>query len=362
MRGLRRDDGNVVIIVALMMTVLFGAAALSIDAGMMYTTHSQLQTGADAAAIAIAHECAEQAVANQPEACNGDTARAIAGDFLDLNVSGAGLDVPSFELVPEYDSRAGRITVTGTSDEPSVFARMLGVERQRTGATATARWGPLTAVDTVFSLALCRSEALVPDTEVTLMSVPSGEEPSPQWCDGAPDDQPMGWMTRIDGDNCSTKVTLLPADFLEIAPSDQPPPGFSCEDSISRLLGAIERDGTCALWLTAEECTEWQERRRTRVIAVYDASRSSGGAHPAHSLIGFRFTGARLGDREEHRGAPWGGVCDPEEDTLEIGERQCIRGEVTTFIPPDDGPIVDLSLLDAGGIPDTTVLDVRLVD
>jgi hypothetical protein len=45
-----------------------------------------------------------------------------------------------------------------------------------------------------------------------------------------------------------------------------------------------------------------------------------------------------------------------------MDELQCIRGWVTVYNPPEDGPIVDLSQLGLAGIEDTTVLDVRLVE
>ena len=80
-----RDEGAVLITVALMMTVLLGVGALVIDLGALYVEKRELQNGADAAALAIAQGCAA-----------GDCGApgAIAQQYVNLNardgVSGVG--------------------------------------------------------------------------------------------------------------------------------------------------------------------------------------------------------------------------------------------------------------------------------
>jgi len=53
---LRRDDGAVAVITALLMVALLGFAAVSVDVGANYAERRQLQNGADAAALAVAQE------------------------------------------------------------------------------------------------------------------------------------------------------------------------------------------------------------------------------------------------------------------------------------------------------------------
>ncbi len=56
---IRRDDAGAVIVwVALMMVVLLGMGALVIDVGQLYAERRELQNGADAAALAVAQDCA----------------------------------------------------------------------------------------------------------------------------------------------------------------------------------------------------------------------------------------------------------------------------------------------------------------
>lgn len=53
-----RDEGAVAVLTALLALVLFGMAALVVDAGAFYLEKRELQNGADAAAYAVAADCA----------------------------------------------------------------------------------------------------------------------------------------------------------------------------------------------------------------------------------------------------------------------------------------------------------------
>lgn len=189
-------------------------------------------------------------------------------------------------------------------------------------------------------------------------------------CDGAPNALPMGWLTPSDPGRCTTDVTLLPSTYLNVAPSDTPPATSECATAIDELMNDLDVRRWChTTWWRGYHCHEYgiePPEQRTRVLAVYDASQPSGGAYPSYSLIAFEFTGARLGDREEHGDSPWSSddsVCQASDDTYAMEDLQCIRGRVTNYEPPQDGPIIDPSqLLPSGIIDDTTVLDVRLVD
>ena len=73
---MRIEEGQMMIISALVMTALIGFAALSVDTGRIYMTKSSLQNASDAAALAGAHELPDNpagavSVANQYLANNG---------------------------------------------------------------------------------------------------------------------------------------------------------------------------------------------------------------------------------------------------------------------------------------------------
>ena len=348
MRGLNADDGNVVIIVALMMVTLLGAAALSIDAGMMYVRHSQVQTGADAAALAIATDCVQRLVADD-DPCNSDTADDVAGDYLDRNV--AGLDAPSIEsldFTSELEGRAGHIAVTGSTDEPAVFARMFDVERQRTAATATARWGPIIAAE-VFPLAVCRGALPDPGDDGLIVSdTRTGADPPTPPCDGDVSAQPLGWLSALDADTCSAEARTSPPTEVDIDASNDEPTDSQCEQELNELKDAVANGASAA--------------DRTRVLAVYDAGSNPGGPYSTYSLVAFEFTGIRWkAEVQSMAGSPdMPAPCDKVDDTFD--EVQCIRGAVNEWLPPGGGTLADLDDLLVPGVADTTVLDVRLVD
>lgn len=58
MRRMKGDDGTTAVLVALLSVAMFGFAALVIDVGVLYHERRQLQSGADAAALSVAHGCA----------------------------------------------------------------------------------------------------------------------------------------------------------------------------------------------------------------------------------------------------------------------------------------------------------------
>jgi len=68
MRRLRNDDGSIAIIVAIVMVVLLGMATLVVDVGRLYVERRQLQNGADAAALAVAVDCAHGSCAGSGSA------------------------------------------------------------------------------------------------------------------------------------------------------------------------------------------------------------------------------------------------------------------------------------------------------
>ncbi|WP_033345363.1 pilus assembly protein TadG-related protein [Catenuloplanes japonicus] len=89
-RPRRRDRGAVAVLVSMMITsgMVFGLGALTVDVGLIYAERAQLQTAADAAAIAVAKVCAMR----RPE-CNEDLMLLEGGRYARQNVKDAGVEV-----------------------------------------------------------------------------------------------------------------------------------------------------------------------------------------------------------------------------------------------------------------------------
>lgn len=167
MRRIARDDsGAVAVIVAILAVVLFGMAALVIDVGRLYEERRELQNGADAAALAIANECADTGSwpANSED---------IAATYADEN----SLDGVS-EVVSVTFASAGGISyvqvivATERADGGSVmaplFSAVLGDTGTRVSAAATSICRPGGFAPIAFSI--CELNTILGD----LPSIPGG--------------------------------------------------------------------------------------------------------------------------------------------------------------------------------------------
>ncbi|ATG51866.1 hypothetical protein CFK38_10275 [Brachybacterium vulturis] len=128
---LREERGASSAIVALFMVVILLVAAVVIDIAAMQLERQQLQTGADAAALAIAQDCA-----------HGDCgdAAATAESFVGANRTYGG-DDDTLSLAAIPDASSGTVTVRASSPSQHFFAPIIGIDESVVGASATARWG-----------------------------------------------------------------------------------------------------------------------------------------------------------------------------------------------------------------------------
>lgn len=339
MRRLSAERGSVTIIVALTLTTLLGAAAVVIDLGAATAEHRALQTGADAAAIAVAQGCVEALVDPTMPACATE-APTIAQTYFDANSTSA-VDV-DHTIEPVGADRFGRIAVDGTVAQQLIFAGMIESVPGPldVAAAAAARWGPVTETNDAFPLAVCDGALPGPGTGEHVLVVDPAATTPPAECHAAPHEDPFGWLPPNDPIACTTAVTLLPTPTsLAVGPVDPPPSAGDCDDRVDELFDAIAAVGS-----SVED--------RTRILPVYDAAAGVAGARPSYSLIAFEFTGARIGVREAHQGLT---------EACAAG-LHCIRGEVRYYSSPVDGPIADATTAVLPGIDDVTVLDVRLVE
>lgn len=165
-----RDEGVVLVWVALMLTVLLGVGAIVVDAGALYTERRQLQNGADAGALAVAQDLAEGNAID--EYGMADTyADANAGDDaanID-NVCGSGPGLDPCSTPPDgAASVSGYVQVTtstadtGGGDQVEfVFAPILDAANvgRTVDAAAVAAWGPTGAAATFpFTFSVCEFE------------------------------------------------------------------------------------------------------------------------------------------------------------------------------------------------------------
>ncbi len=135
-RRMRDETGAMTVIVAIMMTVVLGMAALVIDIGAAEARRAQLQDAADAAAVGIAQRCFESGLTNLA-GCDGGVvgaATATAAQYARDNVNDASAAVGSVVFTSDT------VKVSLTSEQPSFFARIFDVTSTTIHTDATAKW------------------------------------------------------------------------------------------------------------------------------------------------------------------------------------------------------------------------------
>lgn len=153
------ERGVSTIFVAILLVVLLGVTALAVDVGAAYAEKAQLQNGADAAALAIASECAE-GDCGAYTVTGVDMASSNAGDA----ISGASVTFPDETTVRVVT--AAREAGAASDGFSLFFARIFGSDTTQVGAAAEASWGtpseattlPWTAHQCVFKNSLSASQ------------------------------------------------------------------------------------------------------------------------------------------------------------------------------------------------------------
>ena len=119
------EHGAVAVMVALLMVPLIGFAALAVDVASLWAQRQQLQTGADAAALAIASDCLRGSCGSPTE---------TATDFTTANLR-HGLPTAA------ATATGTEVKVSNSAVRSFVFAPALGVPSGSVTTRATAKWG-----------------------------------------------------------------------------------------------------------------------------------------------------------------------------------------------------------------------------
>lgn len=128
MQRVKDERGAVGVVVALLMVPLMGFAALAIDVAAMYAERQELQTGADAGALAIAQACSSGSCG-----VPGATAQSFAAANLNFGTFTSTATVTALT--------ASSVTVRNSGVSEHIFAPVLGVDSTAIGAKATVTWG-----------------------------------------------------------------------------------------------------------------------------------------------------------------------------------------------------------------------------
>ncbi|PRY47444.1 putative Flp pilus-assembly TadE/G-like protein [Geodermatophilus tzadiensis] len=123
---LGEEHGASAVLLSLLLVPMLGFAAIAVDVGAVYAERARLQVAADAAALAVAQDCARGAC--------GDV-QATADTMVAANAGTADADRPLLASGPT------RVTVTGRQPTEHWFAPVLGIDATAVSASATVAWG-----------------------------------------------------------------------------------------------------------------------------------------------------------------------------------------------------------------------------
>lgn len=140
------DSGAVLVIFAIVLVALLGVAAIAVDQGYLYDTRRQLQSAADAAALAGCSTLIETSDPGEATLA----ARQYAG--LNANGPGEGLVVDSVDV--DMGSEPWSVRVSVHRPVPAWFAGVFGVANTTVHAVSKAEKQPLTGARRLMPWAL----------------------------------------------------------------------------------------------------------------------------------------------------------------------------------------------------------------
>ncbi|GAA4426044.1 hypothetical protein GCM10023169_24460 [Georgenia halophila] len=244
MQRLKDDRGAVSVMVALLIVPLIAFAAIAIDVAAMWADKQQLQTGADAGALAVAQDCAQNACADPAY-----TAQTLAA--ANVNDGGATAAITDPQLNTLTPS-SGSVTVQTSGTREHWFAPVLGIDQSTITTEATAGWGAPTGGTAVLPVAFSLCEFLdqtgggLPSgtTERTIFFTKSSGTsctgPSNNFVPGG-----FGWLT-VNGGSCQTTSAIddvLWSDTGENVPSGCTTADFAAVQNQTVLLPIFDDTG-----------------------------------------------------------------------------------------------------------------------
>jgi hypothetical protein len=327
-RDLDRDRGALVILVAIMMVALLGIGALVIDIGALLVERRELQNGADAAALAVAQDCAGPGCVNATSTAtlyarlNARDDRALV-ETLCGQAPGIASCPAGYVPPPGTNGASGwvrAVTRTETFDGGDQVRFVLApIMNSLTGATvrssAVAAWGPTGSAGTLpFTFSECEFQRMIPEGAefpvgtVTVYSKAQGRanqaplvpDCEPRSAPGGTVEGNFGWLS-VSGTDCS--VDLIVGDTIQAR-------GDPGNDNL----------------LNKAPCSEAMVQNQTVLLPLFNQAEGVGNnvVYTISGFAAFTVTAYRLS------GSAWptGFTCPPPPGTTGAGRNlRCFQGQ-----------------------------------
>lgn len=198
-RLMRNEEGAVAVMASLLMVLVLGMTALVIDVGIVFAERAQLQNGADAAALAIAQECAYQ------DSCDPGTASLTAANLASSNANdGRASAAVDLSIANTVSVTTNTLTTDGGSAVQFWFAPVLGIESSEVQARARASWGsPSKATVFPFTAPKCLFDQTPTDKEIWITVDSTCTDATGKSLPGA-----FGWLEETEKKSCSATVDV----------------------------------------------------------------------------------------------------------------------------------------------------------
>jgi hypothetical protein len=275
------ERGAVAVITAFSLVVLLGFAALAIDVGMLYQERTELQSGADAAAVAIAQDCAVGRIA-----C--DTPKDTAQGLANANAKDGAAAVVETSVSMAKQTVGVRLATgdkSGVGSLSLAFARVLGMNSAKVGAVSGARWSGIKAGPVALPVAFAQCEVTAKFTNGDVVIDMQDNKNSTACPSGATGSAGgFGWYKATEGDKdpaCQKTVTTPGTVYADTGANF--PKG--CQDVLDQIEDEIESGASGKIIL----------------FPVYGTATGTGagGQYPLTGWVAFEVKGWKLtGNRE----------------------------------------------------------------
>lgn len=331
MRWMKDEEGATAVVVGLLLVVLLGFGAISVDVGAMYQERRELQNGADAAVLAGAQDCATGVV---PCVITGAELNGTIDEFASENANDgeSAADIVSLDIFgspPHLTVETSTIS-DGAGSLRHWFAGILGTPSSTIRAQATATWDRVGGAGTLpLTMSQCEfdrftaggtvyaAEPFDPATQqIIFFHDGRSAEPCHSYSSGMDIPGGFGWLVTDSG-TCSVQLTA--DSYASEDPGSSASTG--CDASVVRaMLGT------------------------TVLVPVFDEAAGLGanGTYHIYGFAAFHLTSYRLG------GSPEWNAALPGYAAPCRGDERCIGGHFTRFVDMDgiaDGSSPDLGVV-----------------